>query len=333
MSQLKRREFLKESIVGIIGASLIAPAKKPTKLMREAKMDKEETDVLVKVLGTAQDGGLPQAGCYCKNCIRARKEKGFSRLVSSLAVLDLREKKFFLLDATPNLPAQVDMAFERLALEKQVLKNSPQAVLITHAHIGHYAGLIFFGYEVMSTSRLPVYCSSRMSRFLTENGPWSQLVRLENISLHTLAPDEEFSLSAQVSFTAFSVPHRDEYSDTLGFIIAGKKKKLLYIPDIQSWEAWKRPIAEVAKGADIALLDGTFFSSEELPGRNLFQIGHPLIQSSLKALKDLAAKAKKEIYFTHLNHTNLALDAEGEARKEVERQGLRIASDGMEFYI
>jgi len=333
MSHLKRREFLKESIGGLISMNLIPSAEKLIDLKKEAKKETKETDVLVKVLGTAQDGGLPQAGCCCKNCLRARKEKGFSRLVSSLAVLELREKNFILIDATPNLPLQLDMAFERLALEKQGIKNSPQAVLLTHAHIGHYTGLIFFGYEVMSTSKLPVYCSSRMGQFLTKNGPWSQLVRLENLSLHTLTPDEEFSFSPRISFTPFLVPHRNEYSDTLGFIIAGEKKRLLYIPDIQSWDAWNRPIVEVAKKVNIALLDGTFFRPEELPGRDLSQIGHPLIQTSLKALKGVAAEGKTEIYFTHLNHTNLALDPEGEARKEIEGQGFNLASEGMEFYL
>lgn len=328
---MKRRDFLDRCLGGVAGLSLVAASKKPQPWPQGK--EEENSGVIVKVLGTAQDGGLPQFGCYCRNCRRARRDKGFSRLVASLAILDLREKKFFLLDATPDLRLQSDMAWERLGLEMRGRKNPPQAVCLTHAHIGHYTGLMFFGYEVMDAQKLPAYCSSRLANFLAENGPWSQLVRLGNIVLHVIAPDEELSLSAQVSLTPFLVPHRDEFSDTFGYYISGRKKKLLYIPDIQSWEAWKRPITEEVKKADIALLDGTFFSPDELPGRNLTQIGHPLIQTTLKILKNVAQEGKTSICFTHLNHTNLALDPQGKARWEVEEQGFKLAYEGMEFFL
>ena len=333
MKKIERRDFLYACFGGLVGMNSLFFSDKIRAFPEDSKRGREETDVLIKVLGTAQDGGFPQIGCYCKNCLRAREDKRFSRLISSLAILDLREKKYFLLDATPDIRVQSDMAFRRLALSKQGSKSSPHGTLLTHAHIGHYTGLMFFGYEAMSTHKLPVYCSSRMSSFLAENGPWSQLVRLENISSHTLSLEKEFSLTPRISLTPFLVPHRDEYTDTLGFTISGKKKKLLYIPDIQSWDAWRSSIVEEVEKVNIALLDGTFYSSEELPGRNLSQIGHPFIKTSLKILRDVARKGKAKIYFTHLNHSNLALDPEGEARKELEEKGFSTASDGMEFYL
>lgn len=288
---------------------------------------------MVKVLGTAQDGGIPHFGCYCKNCFRARKNPQFSRLISSLAILDLKENKFFLLDATPDIKVQSDIVYERLNLKKPGSKNAPDGALLTHAHIGHYTGLIFFGYEAMSTHKLPVFCSDRMKSFLSDNGPWSQLVSLENITLRPLFLNKKFSLTPQISFTPFQIPHRDEYSDTLGFTISGKKRKLLYIPDIQNWEAWKRSVVEVVKKVSLALLDGTFFSSEELPGRDISQIGHPFIQNSLEILRNIVRKGGTKVYFTHLNHTNLALDPEGDARRKIEEEGFYLASDGMEFYL
>jgi len=330
---MERRDFLNACIGGLVGMNALFSSDKLRFSPEDSKKRREETDVLVKVLGSAQDGGLPQIGCYCKNCLRAREDKRFSRLISSLAILDLREKKYFLLDATPDIRVQSDMVFKRLELKIGGSKNSPHGVLLTHAHIGHYTGLMFFGYEAMSTHKLPVYCSSRMKNFLTNNGPWSQLIRLENISIQTLSSEKEFILTPHISFTSFLVPHRDEYTDTLGFTISGKKKKLLYIPDIQSWEAWSSSIVEETRKSNIALLDGTFYSSEELPGRNLSQIGHPFIKTSLKTLRNVAREGKTKIYFTHLNHTNLALDTEGEARKEIEEKGFRIASDGMEFFL
>lgn len=313
--------------------ALFSSDKQKNSLPLQKKKIKEETEVVVKVLGTAQDGGFPQIGCYCQNCLRARKNPQFSRLISSLAIFDLREKKFFLLDATPDIRIQLDIAQERFNPKTEGSKNAPHGILLTHAHIGHYTGLMFFGYEAMSTYRLPVFCSRRMKNFLSNNGPWSQLVSLENISLELISPDKSFSLSTNISIFPFEVPHRHEYSDTLGFLISGKKRKLLYISDIQSWEAWEHSIVEEVNKVDIALLDGTFYSPQELPGRNLSQIGHPFIQKSLKTLSSVAKRGKTKIFFIHLNHSNLTLDPEGEARKKVLKEGFNLASDGMEFYL
>jgi len=330
---MERRDFLNICAWSFVGLNIHFSSNKLSAFPEDLNKDQEETEVLVKVLGTAQDGGLPQIGCYCRNCIRAREDQRFSRLISSLAILDLKEKKYFILDATPDIRVQSHMALTRLSLEQHGRKNSPHAIILSHAHIGHYTGLMFFGYEAMSTHKLPVYCSPRLRSFLTKNGPWSQLVRLENISLFTLSFEKILFLTPRISISSFLVPHRDEYSDTLGFIIAGKKKKLLYIPDIQSWEAWNRSIVEETKKVDYGLLDGTFFCSEELPGRNLTKIGHPFITTSLETLKDVAKKGKTKIYFTHLNHTNLALDPEGKALKEIKTKGFNLASDGMEFFL
>lgn len=356
MKKIKRREFL-HSVFGGCAAWGIAlsvegrirkvnppfarPFLRPDKKKRPSarsclssqKARQDETGILIRILGTAQDGGIPQLGCYCQNCLRARKDRRFARLVSSLAILDLKEKKYFLLDATPDIRLQADVALGRLGTEKKGRKNAPHAVVLTHAHIGHYTGLMFFGYEAMSTQGLPVYCSSRLQSFLTQNGPWSQLVNLKNISIRTIFPGEEFQLTPRISLTPFRVPHRDEYSDTVGFKIRGKRKSLLYIPDIQSWEAWNRSIVEETGKADISLLDGTFYSQDELPGRNISEIGHPLIQTSLQTLQNVVRRGKTQVFFTHLNHSNPALDPEGKARKEIKEAGSDLASEGMEFFI
>ena len=331
MKKMVRREFLNTVLWGAAGSSLFLPFTNFKKLPESSDEPKDETGVLAQILGTAQDGGIPQIGCYCRNCLRAREDARFSRLVSSIALIDFLEKKYFIIDATPDIRLQSDKALAQLGIEKRGRKNAPDAILLTHAHIGHYTGLMFFGYEAMSTQNLPVHCTSRMGRFLSDNGPWSQLVSFENISLHTLHPGKELSLTPRISLTPFLVPHRNEYSDTIGFRISGEKKKLLYIPDIQSWKAWNRSIVEETEKVDIALLDGTFYSSEELPGRDLSKIGHPLIQTSLKTLGKVAQKGQTQICFTHLNHSNLALDPEGKARKEITGRGFRLASDGEEF--
>lgn len=329
---MRRREFL-NVVAGSVAGMPVFASNPFRALPKEQEKKIQETGVLVKVLGTAQDGGIPQLGCYCPNCLRAREEPGFSRLVSSLGLFDLEERSFFLLDATPDIRIQFHLAHQRLGKQKSGTRNSPQAVLLTHAHIGHYTGLMFFGYESVSASDLPVYCSERMGIFLANNGPWSQLVNFKNISLRPLSLEKKLSLTARLSITTFQVPHRDEYSDTVGFTISGRKKKLLYIPDIQDWRTWKKSVVEEVEKVDFALLDGTFYSPEELPGRDLSRIGHPFMRTSVKLLGKLAREGKTRIYFTHLNHSNLALDPEGEARKKIEKEGFRLAEEGMEFFL
>jgi pyrroloquinoline quinone biosynthesis protein B len=237
----------------------------------------------------------------------------------------------FFIDASPDIALQYDIVHDRMEHAQSLKKNVPDGILLTHAHIGHYTGLMFYGYEALSADKLPVYCSQRMGDFLSNNGPWSQLVKFANISLHLIEPSKQVILTPAISVTPFLVPHRDEYSDTLGFLIGGPKKKVLYIPDIQSWKVWSRNIREEVESVDSALLDGTFYSPDELPGRDLSRIGHPFITTSIETLRQTVKKGETQIYFTHLNHSNLALDPEGDALKHIVNEGFGLAQDGMEL--
>ena len=331
---MKRRDFMKAGLSTVAGTRALLIASGLRASPRSPYISSSgDTDVVVKVLGTAQDAGIPHIGCYCPNCQRARKEPALARLKPSIAVLDMKEKRAFIVDASPDMGRQFDMVHERMGYDSAAEINAPHGILLTHAHIGHYTGLMFYGYEGLSASRIPVYCTSKMARFLEENGPWSQLVRHENIALQIIRPEEETSLTPRISFVPLPVPHRDEYSDTVGFIIAGPTKKLLYIPDIQGWEAWDRSIRKEVSRVDHAILDGTFYSPDEHPGRDLSKIGHPFITASIDALATAPRSGGTKIYFSHLNHTNLALDPDGPAQKEIREKGFQLASEGMEIML
>jgi pyrroloquinoline quinone biosynthesis protein B len=280
------------------------------------------------VLGTAQDGGIPHLGCRCARCEAARRDPRRARLIASLALADLDERKLFLVDASPDIRAQVDRALGLFPPPLPQLSEVLAGVLVTHAHIGHYLGLAFFGYESAATRELPVHCSRRMAAFLANNGPWSQLVKLANIVPRTFEPGERVPLTASLSAVPFRVPHRDEYTDTMGFKIAGPARALLYIPDIQRWDAWERPLEDALRETDIALLDGTFFGPDDLPGRDMAAIGHPLIVDTLRRFKALPAADRPEVLFTHLNHTNPALDPASPAHRAIEDAGARLAEEG-----
>jgi len=320
---MDRRRFLKSSLAVAAAGMTTGAAAAPERGQASA--------VSLLVLGTAQDGGLPHPGCACPNCRRARLDPAFSRRIASLAILDRTGGGYYLVDATPDIRAQMEAAGRRLHGGESGAAALPAGVLLTHAHIGHYPGLMFFGYEAASTEALPVHCSRRMADFLKQNGPWSQLVEFKNIIPRPLTPGEPFQLNPRIRVTGFPVPHRDEFTDTLGFEIAGPNRSLLYIPDIQRWSVWQRRIEEEAGRVDIALLDGTFFDAGELPGRNMEEIGHPLIVDTLRRLGPVVRKDGTRVLLTHLNHGNPAVAPESGARRRIREAGLEGAEDGMEI--
>lgn len=288
------------------------------------------------VLGTAQDGGLPHAACSCVRCTRARRDPSFRRDVASLALHLPASDKIFLIDASPDLHRQLDRiaALRRRPEAGRIDRALVDGVLLTHAHIGHYLGLAFFGFETIHTQKLPVYASPRMAAYLRANGPWSQLVRLDNIALTEMALGEPFTLGDGVTVKAFAVPHRDEYSDTVAFLIRGPNRTAFYVPDTDTWQTWPRPLARLIEEekVDVALLDGTFYSLDEsLPGRRVEQIGHPLIIDTLDRLEPWVKGGKGKVLFIHLNHSNPALEPESPARREIERRGFAVAAEGQEI--
>ncbi|HXO20843.1 MAG TPA: MBL fold metallo-hydrolase [Thermoanaerobaculia bacterium] len=288
----------------------------------------------VIVLGTVQDGGMPQAGCDCAHCAAARRDPSLKRHVASLALHFPRSGHTFLIDATPDLAEQIEIVHRFRPHPAGGVDRAPfEGVLLTHAHIGHYLGLALFGFEVLNTHEIPVYSSPRMAAFLRANGPWSQLVSLRNIALHELTLGVPLALEEGVTVTPMQVPHRDEFSDTLAFVIRGPRKTLLYVPDTDSWRAWKRPLLEVlaAEKVDVALLDGTFYSPAELPDRDVTKIKHPLITDSMDLLEPLVRAGRLHVYFTHLNHSNPAFDAAGPERRAIEARGFRVLAEGEEF--
>jgi pyrroloquinoline quinone biosynthesis protein B len=284
------------------------------------------------VLGTAQDGGLPHAACSCERCARARAEPGAARRVASAAVVAGAPAQAWLIDATPDLPAQLEDLALRTGRPRGGVDRAPLAGLfLTHAHMGHYLGLAWLGFEAVHAQGLAVHASPRMAAFLRDNAPWDQLVRLGNIRVDELAGASPVALAGGVSVSALTVPHRDEYSDTLGFVIAGPRTRALYVPDSAPWVQWPRALPEViaAERIDIALLDGCFYSPDELPGRDLATLAHPLVVDTMDLLQPLVDGGRLRVIFTHLNHSNPAVDPGSAAAAEIRRRGFEVAIDGL----
>ena len=290
-------------------------------------------DPYVLVLGTAQDGGLPQIGCRGANCTAARMHPERRRLVASLLIADPRTGKRWLIDATPDLKEQVRRAEGHPATRKTSSKRPPlfEGIFLSHAHTGHYAGLIHLGRPAYNANRQPVFVSNQMKTFLTHNGPWDLMVKTGNLELHVVSGEEAVLLGNELSVTPFRVPHRAEYTDTFGFLIQGPKRKMLYSPDIDKWTRWNNRIEDRIAAVDVALLDGTFFAGGEVPGRDISKVPHPFIESSLRRFQHLPANQRAKIFFTHFNHTNPATDPGSSAAAKIRNAGLQIATEGQEI--
>ncbi len=283
----------------------------------------------VLVLGTAQDAGLPQIACTGE-CCRAARSGGARRLVTSLALCDPRTGRRWLLDASPDLALQVERCAGHPAGRLRPADRAPlfDGLFLTHAHMGHYAGLLQLGPEAYGSSGQVVHVSSRMAAFLRDNGPWSLLVERGALVLHALEPGRPVELGEGLSVTPLVVPHRDEFSDTLAFLIRGPRRALLYLPDIDKWERWERAIEDVLAEVDVALVDGTFFDGNELPERDMAQIPHPFIVESLARFAPLEEGERRKIRFTHLNHSNPAADPGSEEAALVRAAGMSVAAEG-----
>lgn len=282
-------------------------------------------DPYILVLGISQDAGYPQTNCYQPHCMRAWENPDFKRTASSIAVVDPVDRDKYLFDATPDMREQL----YRLHQAAPDGEYSMDGVFLTHAHIGHYVGLMHFGHEAQGASDVPVYAMPRMTEYLSTNGPWDQLVRYQNIKLMELADGRPEVLSDQVTVTPFLVPHRDEYSETVGYRIEGPNKSAVFIPDIDKWRDWETDIRDVVRSVDYALLDAAFFADGELPGRDMSVIRHPFVSESMALFDDFSAEDKQRVVFIHMNHTNPLLVDGSEQQKMVLEAGYRIASEGL----
>lgn len=281
-------------------------------------------DPYVVVLGIGQDAGVPQMACTSPFCEKAWKDPSLRKMVSSIALVDPRSHKRWIFDATPDLPAQ----FELLKRKSGDRSNELAGIFLTHAHIGHYTGLMYLGRESMNARAVPVYAMPRMSDFLRKNGPWSQLVDIRNIKLNGLQADRAVKLADDLSVTPFLVPHRDEFSETVGYRIAFRDESIVFIPDIDKWQKWDGDLAETVRANEYLLVDGTFFKDGEIP-RPISEVPHPFVTETMEMLKDLPRREKGKVIFTHFNHSNPLVQGDKEARRTVYSKGFAVASEGM----
>lgn len=327
---MRRRDFL-----SAVAAAGLAPAsaRDALRALAARHVPGRAGEAYALVLGTVQDAGFPQVGCYTALCDEGRRlhREGWGRYVASLALVEPAAQRFWLVDATPDITRQLDLvdepAFRRRAGERRPFDG----IFLTHAHIGHYDGLAVLGNEGLGIRDTPVYCTEAMAAFLVGSDPWRFMVRQGRIRPTPLPLDTWHRLDENLEVQLWRVPHRDELADTVAFVFRGPSRTLLYLPDINGWHAWEQDLAAAVEGVDVALLDASFWSGDEVPGRAEEEIPHPLVTRTMELLQDVADRKASRVVLTHLNNTNPALWEDGPQAAEVARRGFEIAREGMRF--
>jgi pyrroloquinoline quinone biosynthesis protein B len=222
-----------------------------------------------------------------------------------------------LIDATPDLSAQVrDLA----AAAGHPADRALRAILVTHLHAGHILGLLLFGREGWAGTGAPVWATESCLTFLESQEPFARLFRDGHLTPRVLHLGWDASLDDLV-VQPVPVRHRSESGDTVAYRIEGPGRSLFYAPDLDS--IGPEVIAQV-RAADLAILDGTFFRRRELHRDDASSVPHPAIADTMSAVSRIETK----IVFTHLNHTNPALEPGSRESRAVEALGMRIAREG-----
>ncbi|HBO57278.1 MAG TPA: pyrroloquinoline quinone biosynthesis protein PqqB [Opitutae bacterium] len=278
---------------------------------------KKENRFNCYVLGRAQDAGVPHIGCTkecCKNARSAQK----TEMQACLGVHDTKTNKLVLIEATPSIEKQVSLLHRLSGVTNK--KPFIDALLMTHAHIGHYGGLLLLGKEAALTNKIPTFITSNFSKFLQGNAPWSDLISNQNLAINNIEPNTKFEPISDLFIEAIHVPHRKDHTDTVAFKIYGENKSVLFMPDIDYIEGHEHLIGDV----DIAFIDGTFYDSNEIPNRSISTIPHPLICDTMNHLQEYAKKTPEKIRFIHFNHSNPALNND-EVQHEISSRCFNIA--------
>lgn len=279
--------------------------------------------VEVTLLGVAQDGGRPQAGCTRPCCVGLRPEDTSYPVALGISDADSNH----LIEATRFLGQQLTIWGQ----------TNIENVLLTHAHFGHVDGLGLFGKETMNARNVGLHLSSEMEHLVDRTPQWALMVDQGVFQPTTFHDRDNLQFTPTLTIQPVHVPHRDELSDMHAFVIRGPNRSLLFLPDHDTWaetlERHNQPSIRSwleALKVDIALIDGTFWSSDELSGRNQDKVPHPPVSQTIDLLGPRQG-GDPEIYFIHLNHTNPLYDPSSEASALLAQTGWMVAQQGQRF--
>ncbi len=287
-------------------------------------------EVIVTILGTAQDGGFPQPGCQ-RECCLSKLARTHPRYPVALGIKG-RDGSHHMVEASRMMHSQFKIWERKIGTYPPI----PESIILTHAHLGHIDGLGLLGKEVMGARGVTVHCSQSVALHIEQTPAFSALVEQDSIRLSVWQSGVRFTPTKECGFSIvpIPVPHRSEFSDCHALLIESEGNRLLFLPDHDSWEQTlnKQNIRDWLANlkVDVALLDGTFWSGGELHNRDMKDVPHPTVEDSLHRLGS-KQEEDPDIRFFHLNHTNPLCNPQSEQSLIVKEMGWLVANEGDSF--
>ncbi|PZP64754.1 MAG: pyrroloquinoline quinone biosynthesis protein PqqB [Azospira oryzae] len=299
----------------------------------------------IRVLGSAAGGGFPQWNCNCPNCrgVREGRLKAQRRTQSSIAV-EGDHGRWVLFNASPDILAQI-AAFPGLWPKEGVRDTAITAIVLIDSQVDHTTGLLM----LREGSPLEVYCTERVQEDLTTANPiFHLLAHYCGVRWHRVPIDGsafEVAGASRLRFTAVPLkskappysPHRDDpcAGDNIGVRVEDRLsgKNLFYAPGLGELEPHLEPFLA---GADCLLVDGTFWTDDEMvrlgiSHKRARDIGHLPQAGPGGMIEVLDRHARGRKILIHINNTNPILNEASPERAELAAHGIEVAWDGMEI--
>ncbi|MFI0242524.1 pyrroloquinoline quinone biosynthesis protein PqqB [Streptomyces sp. NPDC016845] len=293
--------------------------------------------MLLRTLGTAAGGGLPQWNCACPGCAGARRHPSRRRLHDSLAFHG--PDAWFLANASPDIAEQLE-SHPSLRPAAGNGRTPVVRVVLTDAELDHTLGLL----RLREAARIEIWCTEPVHKALTARLPLTDILSPYTTLVWHDLPLAGTGHPAEIAgLTVSAVPLSDKrpryaadeathpaWSSALKVCDPQAGTSALYAPAIA---AWSERLDEAVAGCDCALIDGTFLDEDEprrtgISQRTASEMGHLPIEGPLGTASRLRHTGA-QILYTHLNNTNLLGDPGARGHDRLAALGLRVAEDRM----
>ena len=300
----------------------------------------------ITVLGSAAGGGFPQWNCNCRNCsgVRQGSLRAKPRTQSSIFVRPDGAADGVLFNASPDILEQI-RADPILQPGRAVRDTAIAGVVLMDGQVDHATGLFMLRER---GSPLPLWCTDPVEQDLTQGNPVLRVLgHYCGVQRHAIAlgglpfsvpgvAGLEFRAVPLASKAAPYSPHRDAPvpGDNIGMLItdSGRGRSAFYAPGLGDITP---QLFELMGSAHAVLVDGTFWSDDEMPRLGLSRksardIGH-LPQSGAGGMiewLDRLPPATRKLLI-HINNTNPILDEDSPERATLVRHGIEVCEDRM----
>jgi pyrroloquinoline quinone biosynthesis protein B len=306
--------------------------------------------MMIKVLGSAAGGGLPQWNCNGRNSADVRKGAAglVPRTQASVAVTADRAQ-WVLLNAAPDLRQQINDTPELHPASDGAPRNSPiKAVVLTNGDVDAVAGLLC----LREGQPFTIYGTDRVLGVLATNSIFDvldpRLVKRVTMEFgRPFAVEGPFG-AVGITVEAFPVPGKvplyledakagaglgTQEGDTAGLKVTetASGHHFFFIPGCAKVDDALRARL---KGAPLLFFDGTLFTNDEMIAQGLLnktgeRMGHMNMSGSAGSIEQIAPLNVGRKIFIHINNSNPALREGSPERVAVEAAGWEISYDGM----